>query len=61
MVGETPNINRIGNEGAILKNYVAMQSCTSGRTAFVTGRYRTLLYEVRLHPRERVRGSYGNN
>jgi arylsulfatase A-like enzyme len=39
MVGETPNIDRIGNEGAILMDYVAMQSCTSGRTAFFTGMY----------------------
>jgi arylsulfatase A-like enzyme len=31
MVGETPNIDRIGNEGAIFMDYVAMQSCTSGR------------------------------
>ena len=31
MVGETPNIDRIGNDGAIFMDYVAMQSCTSGR------------------------------
>src|SRR6476619_2210583 len=30
MVGETPNIDRIGQEGAIFMDYVAMQSCTSG-------------------------------
>ena len=30
MVGETPNIDRIGNDGAIFMDYVAMQSCTSG-------------------------------
>src|SRR6516162_967063 len=39
MVGETPNIDRIGREGAIFMDYVAMQSCTSGRNAFVTGMY----------------------
>ncbi len=39
MVGETPNIDRIANEGAILMDYVGMQSCTSGRCAFVTGMY----------------------
>ena len=39
MVGETPNIDRIGNEGAIYMDYVAMQSCTSGRNAFFTGMY----------------------
>ena len=39
MVGETPNIDRIGNEGAIFMDYLAMQSCTSGRNAFFTGMY----------------------
>ena len=39
MVGETPNIDRIGQEGAIYMDYVAMQSCTSGRNAFFTGMY----------------------
>ena len=39
MVGETPNIDRIGHEGAKFMDYVAMQSCTSGRNAFFTGMY----------------------
>jgi Sulfatase len=39
MVGETPNIDRLGQEGAKLMDYVAMQSCTSGRNAFFTGMY----------------------
>src|SRR5271165_4310555 len=39
MVGETPNIDRIGSEGAIFMDYLAMQSCTSGRNAFFTGMY----------------------
>jgi arylsulfatase len=39
MVGETPNIDRIANEGALFVDYLAMQSCTSGRNAFVTGMY----------------------
>ncbi len=39
MVGETPNIDRIGKEGAMFVDYVAMQSCTSGRNAFFTGMY----------------------
>src|SRR5262245_64651518 len=39
MVGETPNIDRIGNEGGIFMDYVAMQSCTAGRNAFFTGMY----------------------
>jgi arylsulfatase len=37
MVGETPNIDRIGQEGAIMMHYYAEQSCTAGRTAFFTG------------------------
>ena len=37
MVGETPNIDRIGNEGAKFMTYYAEQSCTAGRTAFITG------------------------
>src|SRR6201981_2051737 len=37
MVGETPNIDKIGNEGAIFMTYYAEQSCTAGRTAFITG------------------------
>lgn len=37
MVGETPNIDRIGREGAIFMDYVAEASCTSGRNAFFTG------------------------
>ena len=39
MVGETPNIDKIGQEGAMFVDYVAMQSCTSGRNAFFTGMY----------------------
>jgi arylsulfatase A-like enzyme len=37
MVGETPNIDRIANEGALFTDYYGEQSCTAGRTAFVTG------------------------
>ena len=36
-VGETPNIDRIGNDGAIFMTYYAEQSCTAGRNAFFTG------------------------
>ena len=36
-VGETPNIDRIGQEGALFTDYYAEQSCTAGRTAFFTG------------------------
>ena len=37
MVGETPNIDRIGQEGAKFMTYYAEQSCTAGRNAFFTG------------------------
>src|SRR5262245_36951935 len=37
MVGETPNIDRIGREGAIFMDYYAEQSCTAGRNSFFTG------------------------
>lgn len=33
----TPNIDRIGNEGATLTDYYGQQSCTAGRAAFITG------------------------
>jgi arylsulfatase len=39
MVGETPNIDRIGQEGAKFIDYVAMQDSSSGRSAFFTGMY----------------------
>ena len=35
-LGETPNIDRIGQEGGLFSQYYAMQSCTSGRNAFFT-------------------------
>ncbi|MGB5064529.1 MAG: sulfatase-like hydrolase/transferase, partial [Candidatus Competibacter sp.] len=37
MVGETPNLDRLANEGAKFMTYYAEQSCTAGRTAFFTG------------------------
>jgi arylsulfatase len=37
MVGQTPNIDRIGQEGAIFMTYYAEQSCTAGRNSFFTG------------------------
>ena len=39
MVGETPNIDRLAAEGGKFMDYYAMQSCTSGRCAFITGMY----------------------
>ena len=34
---QTPNIDRIANEGAIFTDYYAEQSCTAGRSTFITG------------------------
>src|SRR6476619_836082 len=39
MVGETPNIDKIGQDGAMFTDYYAEQSCTAGRNAFFTGMY----------------------
>lgn len=36
-LGETPNLDRIANEGARFMTYYAEQSCTAGRNAFFTG------------------------
>ena len=38
-LGETPNIDRLANEGGKFTDYYAMQSCTSGRNVFFTGMY----------------------
>src|SRR5258708_17865842 len=34
---QTPNIDRIGREGMMLMDYYAEQSCTAGRSSFITG------------------------
>jgi arylsulfatase len=36
---QTPNIDRIAEEGALFTHYYAQQSCTAGRAAFVTGQH----------------------
>jgi arylsulfatase len=36
---ETPNIDRIGNEGIRFLQYYGEQSCTAGRAAFLTGQH----------------------
>ena len=36
-LAETPNIDRIANEGVKMMTYYAEQSCTAGRNAFFTG------------------------
>src|SRR6201996_3067176 len=33
----TPNIDRVGNEGAVFTDYYGQQGCTAGRAAFITG------------------------
>ena len=46
--GSTPNIDRIANEGALFTDYYGEQSCTAGRSAFITGQhpFRTGLLKV---------------
>src|SRR5262249_23813002 len=34
---QTPNIDRIGKEGAMFLTWYGQQSCTAGRAAFITG------------------------
>jgi arylsulfatase len=46
----TPNIDRIGKEGAMFTCWYGQQSCTAGRAAFITGQspIRTGLTKVGL-------------
>jgi len=46
----TPNIDRIAKEGMLFTDYYAQQSCTAGRSAFITGQhpFRTGLLSVGL-------------
>mgnify|MGYP003124202399 CR=1 FL=1 len=47
---QTPNIDRIAKEGMIFTDYYAEQSCTAGRSTFITGQctYRTGMSKVGL-------------
>ncbi|GAB1308726.1 arylsulfatase [Urechidicola sp. KH5] len=47
---KTPNIDEIGKDGIVFTDYYAQQSCTAGRSAFITGQspYRTGLTKVGL-------------
>ena len=36
---ETPNIDRIAKEGLKFQHYYGEQSCTAGRSAFLTGQH----------------------
>jgi arylsulfatase A-like enzyme len=46
----TPHIDRIANEGLIFTDYYGEQSCTAGRSSFITGQsvFRTGLSKVGL-------------
>jgi len=46
----TPNIDRIANEGMLFTDYYGEQSCTAGRSSFITGQsvFRTGLSKVGL-------------
>src|SRR5476649_1144342 len=46
----TPNIDRIAKEGALFTDWYGQQSCTAGRSAFITGQsgFRTGLLKVGL-------------
>ena len=39
LMGHTPNIDRIGKEGAIFTDHYGQPSCTAGRAAFIMGQY----------------------
>ena len=45
---QTPNIDRLANEGMMFTDYYAEQSCTAGRSSFITGQsvFRTGLSKV---------------
>ena len=47
---QTPNIDRVANEGMMFTDYYAEQSCTAGRASFITGQsgLRTGLTKVGL-------------
>src|ERR1700704_4332321 len=52
----TPNIDRIADEGMLFTDSYGEQSCTAGRSSFITGQsvYRTGMSKVGV-PRERPR------
>ena len=47
---KTPNIDRVAEEGIVFTDYYAEQSCTAGRSSFITGQsvFRTGLSKVGL-------------
>ena len=36
---KTPNIDRVAKEGVMFTDYYAEQSCTAGRSSFITGQF----------------------
>jgi arylsulfatase len=56
---ETPNIDRIANEGMIFTDYYGEQSCTAGRASYITGQsvYRTACRVQTSACRKRTRTS----
>ena len=48
---QTPNIDRLANEGMMFTDYYAEQSCTAGRSSFITGQsvFRTGLSLSLIH------------
>src|ERR1035441_10177869 len=51
---KTPNIDRVAHEGVIFTDYYAEQSCTAGRSSFITGQCRS--EERRVGKEGRFRG-----
>src|SRR5687768_17846678 len=47
---KTPNIDRIAKEGALFTDWYGQQSCTAGRSCFITGQsgFRTGMLKVGL-------------
>src|SRR5437667_3189877 len=59
---KTPNIDRIAKEGALFTDWYGQQSCTAGRSCFITGQsgFRTGLLKVGLPgAKEGMRGEDG--
>lgn len=52
----TPNIDKIGREGAIFTDFYGQQSCTAGRAAFMTGQtpIRTEEPEYESYPKDQI-------
>ena len=60
---QTPNIDRIGKEGAVFTDWYAQQSCTAGRAAFILGQhpFRTGLLTIGMPGRTGYKRQSTNN